>query len=120
MLALTAAVRIYLYRHGADMRKGADGLSGLVMSEMHADPLSGDVFVFSNRRRTMVKLLYWDRDGYALWMKRLERGRFRLPSVAQASGEIDRASLAMLLEGVVALRRLKRYELPKKRCEKHN
>ncbi len=108
MLALTAAVRIFLYRHAADMRKGADGLSGLVISEMHADPLSGDVFVFRNRRRTMLKLLYWDRDGYAVWMKRLERGRYRLPD--GTGSEIDRATLSMMLEGVVALRRLKRYE----------
>ncbi len=108
MLALTAAVRIFLYRHAADMRKGADGLSGLVISEMHADPLSGDVFVFRNRRRTMLKLLYWDRDGYAVWMKRLERGRYRLPD--GTGGEIDRATLSMMLEGVIALRRLKRYE----------
>ncbi len=109
MLALTAAVRIFLYRHAVDMRKGADGLSGLVIGEMNADPLSGALFVFCNRRRTMLKLLYWDRDGYAVWMKRLERGRFRLPAEAQASGEIDRATLAMMLEGVIALRRLKRY-----------
>jgi len=109
MLALTAAVRIFLYRHHADMRKGADGLSGLVIGEMKADPLSGAVFVFCNRRRTMLKLLYWDRDGYAVWMKRLERGRFRLPPEGVADGEIDRATLSMMLEGVIALRRLKRY-----------
>lgn len=108
MLALTAAVRIFLYRHPADMRKGVDGLSGIVHGQMSADPLSGDLFVFSNRRRTMLKILYWDRDGYAVWMKRLERGRYRLPD--GTGGEIDRATLSMMLEGVVALRRLKRYE----------
>lgn len=112
MLALTAAVRIFLYRHPADMRKGADGLSGLVLSGMKADPLSGDLFVFSNRRRTMLKVLYWDRDGYALWMKRLERGRYRLP--AGSGHEIDRATLSMMLEGVVELKRLKRYERAQK------
>ena len=109
MLALTAAVRIYLYSRPADMRKGADGLSGLVLGEMKADPLSGAVFVFCNRRRTMIKLLYWDRDGYAVWMKRLERGRFRLPPDGQPGSEIDRTTLSMMLEGVIALRRLKRY-----------
>lgn len=114
MLALTAAVRIYLYRGAADMRKGADGLSGLVCTEMHSDPLSGAVYVFCNRRRTMLKLLYWDRDGYALWMKRLERGRFRLPQVADGP-EIDRPSLSMMLEGVVALRRLKRFHLEREK-----
>jgi len=100
-------VRIHLYRHPADMRKGADGLSGLVCAQMGQDPLSGALFVFCNRRRTTIKLLYWDRDGYALWIKRLERGRFRLPEGAGC--EIDRATLSMMLEGIVALRRLKRY-----------
>jgi len=109
MLALTAAVRIFLYSHPADMRKGADGLSGLVVGEMKTDPLSGAVYVFCNRRRTVIKLLYWDRDGYAVWMKRLERGRFRLPSDGRPGSEIDRATLSMMLEGVIALRRLKRY-----------
>ncbi|MDZ4198495.1 MAG: IS66 family insertion sequence element accessory protein TnpB [Kiritimatiellia bacterium] len=109
MFALTAAVRLFLYRGAVDMRKGADGLSGIVRYGMAADPLSGDVFVFCNRRRTMVKLLYWDRDGYAVWMKRLERGRYRVPD-GPVQGEVDRATLSMMLEGVIAARRLKRYE----------
>ena len=74
MLALTGATRIYLYQGAADMRKSFDGLSGLVRAEMDGDPLSGALFVFCNRRRTMVKLLFWDRDGYALYYKRLEQG----------------------------------------------
>lgn len=118
MLALTAAVQIYFYSKPTDMRKGADGLSGLVCSEMRADPLSGAVFAFCNRRRTMIKLLYWDRDGYAVWMKRLERGCYRLPSSEADSGEIDRATLSMMLEGVVALRRLKRYRRDEKKLPK--
>lgn len=118
MLALTAAVRIFLCRLPTDMRKGADGLSGLVTGEMKSDPLSGAVFVFCNRRRTTLKLLYWDRDGYAVWMKRLERGRFRLPHAGEPGGEIDRTTLSMMLEGVIALRRLKRYEHPEIICRK--
>lgn len=111
MLALTAATRIYLYRGAADMRKSFDGLSGLVRTELGHDPLSGDLFVFCNRRRTMVKLLYWDRDGLALWYKRLERGTFQLPQAADGTAEIDRRSLALLLEGVTPQRLNRRYQL---------
>ena len=110
MLALTAATRIYLYRGAADMRKSFDGLSGLVREELQADPLSGALFVFCNRRRTMVKLLYWDRDGLALWYKRLEKGTFRLPLPPTGTPEIDRRSLAMLLEGVTPRRLHRRYQ----------
>jgi transposase len=110
VLALTGATRIFLYRGAADMRKSFDGLSGLVRTELEADPLSGSLFVFCNRRRTMVKLLYWDRDGLALWYKRLEKGTFRLPTPATGAGEIDRRSLSMLLEGVTPRRLNRRYQ----------
>jgi transposase len=72
MFGLTASTRIYLYRGICDMRKSFDGLCGIVRSDLGEDPLSGSLFVFVNRRRSMVKLLYWDRDGLALWYKRLE------------------------------------------------
>ena len=111
MLALTGATRIYLYRGAADMRKSFDGLSGLVRTELGGDPLSGSLFVFCNRRRTMVKLLYWDRDGLALWYKRLERGTFRLPPPQSGGAEIDRRSLALLLEGVTPRRLNRRYQV---------
>jgi len=67
MLALSATARIYLYRIPCDMRKSFDGLCGLVRSGMGEDPLSGSFFVFINRRRNLLKCLYWDRDGFALW-----------------------------------------------------
>ena len=111
MLALTGATRIYLYRGAADMRNSFDGLSGLVRTELGGDPLSGSLFVFCNRRRTMVKLLYWDRDGLALWYKRLERGTFRLPPPQSGGAEIDRRSLALLLEGVTPRRLNRRYQV---------
>ena len=101
MLALTGATRIYLYRGAADMRKSFDGLSGLVRTELGHDPLSGALFVFCNRRRTMVKLLYWDRDGLALWYKRLERGTFQLPQGTDGTAEIDRRSLSLDRKSVV-------------------
>ena len=109
MLALTAATRIYLYLPPCDMRKSFDGLCGVIRSELRADPLSGSLFVFCNRRRNMVKLLYWDRDGFAIWYKRLERGCFRLPAICAADGRIDRCQLNMLLEGVVAKKVSRRY-----------
>jgi transposase len=109
MLALTGATRIFLYRGAADMRKSFDGLCGLVRAEMEADPLSGALFVFCNRRRTMVKLLYWDRDGLALWYKRLEQGTFRLSETGAT--EIDRRDLSLLLEGVTPRRMSRRYQI---------
>lgn len=111
MLALTGATRIYLYRGFADMRKSFDGLSGLVRSGLGGDPLDGSLFVFCNRRRTMVKMLYWDRDGYALWYKRLQRGTFRMPGTGGEDMEVDRRELTMMLEGVTPKRRNRRFAL---------
>ena len=100
MMPLAAPGRIYLHRAPTDMRKSFDGLSGLVRSGLGHDPLSGDWFVFVNRRRDLAKVLYWDRDGFALWAKRLERGRFALPGGEQS--EVDRSALALLLDGIRA------------------
>lgn len=113
MLALTAATRIYLYRAACDMRKSFDGLCGIIRSELSQDPLSGSLFVFCNRRRTMVKLLYWDSDGLAIWFKRLERGSFSLPRMDATDDRIDRRELTLLLEGVVQKKVSKRYVLEK-------
>lgn len=111
MLALTAAARIYLYQSPCDMRKSFDGLCGLIRSELGADPLSGSLFVFCNRRRTMVKLLIFDRDGFAIWYKRLEQGVFKPPNIPPADGLIDRRQLSMLLEGVIPKKVCRRYVL---------
>lgn len=113
MLALTAATHIYMYRSPCDMRKSFDGLSGLIRSELDADPLSGSLFVFCNRRRNIVKLLYWDRDGFAIWHKKLERGCFRLPTTSSAHARIDRLQLTLLLEGITPKKVNKRYILEK-------
>lgn len=106
-LAISSAQRIFVYRAPCDMRRSFDRLAAMVEHELGQDPMRGDVFLFANRRRTMLKLLYWDGDGFAIWFKRLERGRFRVSSAE----ELDRAELGLLLEGVVAekLQRLPRY-----------
>ena len=98
MIGAVSPGRIFLYRGAADMRKGFDGLAGIVRGELEADPMDGTLFVFLSRSRDMVKALYWDRDGFALWSKRLERGRFTPPQ--GDGGAIGRADLALLLEGV--------------------
>jgi len=113
MLALTGATRIYLYRPPCDMRKSFDGLCGLVRLELGVDPLSDSLFVFCNRRRSMVKLLSWDHDGFALWYKRLEQGYFSIPRISATDGRIDRRQLSMLLEGVVPKKVSKRYAIGK-------
>lgn len=78
MIGMGSPSRIFLYRGSVDMRKGFDGLAGIVRGELGDDPMNGTLFVFLNRPRNMVKALYWDRDGFALWSKRLERGRLHL------------------------------------------
>jgi transposase len=107
--------RIFLYRGICDMRRSFDRLAGMVEDRLERDPLSGDVFVFINRDASRLKALYWDRDGYALWYKRLEEGRFMIPG--GEGMEIDRTAWVHMLEGmdVKVLRRQPRYGRGKKR-----
>ena len=111
MLILPPSVHIYLAADPADMRRGFDGLSYLVREFLGADPLSGHLFVFHNRRRDRVKVLYWDRSGYALFYKRLEKGRFHFPEVSGSQVEIESSDLILLLEGIelAGSRRRKRF-----------
>ena len=99
------------------MRKSFDGLSGLVRQGMGRDPLSGEVFIFLNRRRTMIKILVWDRSGFVVWSKRLERGTFELPRNTQAGASVPLRweELVMILEGVSlsSVQRRKRYSREK-------
>ncbi len=117
MMGFTSAQRYYLSREAADMRKSYDGLSGLVRQGLGRDPLSGEVFIFLNRRRTIIKILVWDRSGFVLWSKRLERGTFELPRSTEvgASVALPWEELVMILEGVSlsSIQRRKRYSREK-------
>jgi transposase len=116
MLSLPLPVRIFLCTQHADLRKSFDGLAQMVREFLGADPLSGHLFVFRNKRGDRIKLLYWDSDGLAIWYKRLEIGNFRFPAVPEdGSGvEIRAADLSMLLDGVdlETVKRQKRYSRP--------
>ena len=92
--------RILAYRHAVDMRKSFDGLVALVQNALREDPLSGSLYVFANRRRTYVKAVYWDRTGFCLFAKRLERGRFVLPGSGETF-ELSEQSFRLLLDGIV-------------------
>ncbi len=105
--------RIWLAAHPADMRCGFDRLADLAGRVTDQDPTSGHLFLFRSRGGDRLKVLYWDRDGYALWYKRLEVGVFRFPAVPAdaASVELRASELAMLLDGIDlrSVRRLPRY-----------
>jgi transposase len=114
MLRAGARVRIFLCAQPVDMRRSFDGLAAMVELLVSQDPLSGHWFVFRGRRGDRLKILVWDRDGYALWYKRLESGVFRFPSCAGTGAELTPAELEMVLEGIemTKIRRGKRFELP--------
>ncbi len=115
MLSWPPTVRIFLCSGATDMRKGFDSLAHLVESSLTLDPLSGHLFVFRSRRGDRMKILWWDRDGYCLWYKRLERGSFRFPAASTADEskgvEVKAADLMMILDGVDlgSVRRQRRY-----------
>jgi transposase len=91
---------VYLHRAPVDFRKSINGLSVIVESEMALSPLSGALFVFCNQRRDKLKLLYWDRSGFALWYKRLERETFKWPRrLAQTVITVSEAQLHWLMDG---------------------
>jgi len=112
MFSLGSSHRFYLYDGHCDMRKSFDGLCGLVISGMHGQPTSGEVFVFLNRSRTHIKLLHWERGGFVLYYKRLERGTFSV-HIGKGS-ELTWTDLVLMIEGiqVVSSIQKKRYSLP--------
>jgi transposase len=115
MLSLSTSTRIFIAIDATDMRKGFDGLCGLVSSTLQQDPLSGALFLFVNRRRDRLKVLYWDGDGLAIWYRRLEQGTFQMPSCDQdaTAVQIKSDELMMLLRGIdyTNVKRRKRFSL---------
>lgn len=115
MLSLSSDTRIFVAAGATDMRKGFDGLQGIISGVLEKDPLSGHLFLFVNRRRDKLKILYWDGDGLAIWYRRLERGTFQMPAIAadQKSAVIRSDELMMLLRGIDYhnVQRRKRYSL---------
>jgi transposase len=103
LLTLPASVRIYVAAEAVDLRRGFDGLAAATRSLIRQDPLSGHVFVFLNRRRNRIKLLVWDRTGWLLLYKRLERGTFHVPMeppMGQRHVEVDAGELGLMMEGL--------------------
>lgn len=111
MWSIPPAIPIFLYTQPTDMRKGFDGLSGIVRSELAADPLDGSLFLFVNRRRDRLKILHFDGAGYWLYYRLLEAGTFEVIQSKGKATPIDSTQLAMLLAGVslVGVKRRKRY-----------
>lgn len=102
MFSLNSALQYYLYNGITDMRNSFDGLSGIVKSRLGKDPLSGEVFIFINKRRNLVKLLRWEQGGFILYCKRLERGTVEIPEMGKdtISYEMNWSILVMIIEGI--------------------
>ena len=116
MLHLSSNERYYFYNQITDMRKGCYGLCGIVQNELKKNILSGDVFVFINRRHNQIKLLQWDKDGFTLYEKRLEKGSFEKPCSAQSGTDmlLTHLQLQHILQGVIlqSVRHKKRFAVP--------
>ena len=116
MLTIPGSVRIFIGRNPVDMRKSIDGLMSVVQEELREDAYSGHLFVFLSRRADRVKILAWEKSGFVLFYKRLERGQFKLPHIGQETMavEIDSTQLAMLLDGIEfgRVRRPERWQPP--------
>ena len=117
MLSISSQVRIFLARDPVDMRKSFHGLIGLTESVLREDPLSGHLFVFINRRRDRIKLLYWGGTGFCIWYQQLEKGGYQLPEAATADEregiEITASQLSLILDGIdlSSVRQRPRYRL---------
>ena len=114
MLTLGLTGRIWVCLQPQDGRKGIDGLAAVVTTHLGRDPLSGDLYVFRNRRGDRLKVLAWQGDGFALYLRRLERGTFAFPTADTAEMSITATELAMILGGIElwSARRRPRYERP--------
>lgn len=121
-LTTFSAPRVYLYCHAVDMRRSFDGLMAIVQAELRRDVRDGELFVFINRRADRLKALWWDGDGLAIFMKRLECGTYQRPAAKESDRYllIDRVQLELLLSGIElsSVRRRKRYQLQEQRSRR--
>ncbi len=103
MIALPSLIRVFLYRLPTDMRKSFHGLVALTESALQQDPLTGSLFVFLNRRRDRLKILYWGQTGFCIWYQQLEKGTYQLPAEpreGQEAMEVTRSQLSLILDGI--------------------
>lgn len=118
MIALPPQIRVFLYRLPTDMRRSFNGLIAMVESELKQDPLSGSLFVFVNRRRDRIKILYWGQTGFCIWYQQLQKGTYQLPDddslQEQEAIEVTRSQLSLILDGIdlSSARQRKRFQLP--------
>jgi len=119
MIALPPQIRIFLYRLPTDMRKSFNGLVALTESALNQDPLSGSLFVFVNRRRDRIKVLYWGQTGFCIWYQQLQKGTYQLPIQdavdEQDTVEVTRSQLSLILDGIdlSSVRQRMRFQLPR-------
>jgi transposase len=122
MIALPAQIRVFLYRSPTDMRKSFHGLVALVESAVKQDPLSGSLFVFLNRQRDRIKILYWGQTGFCICYQQLQQGTYQLPNAKsleeQETMEVTRAQLSLILDGIdlSSVRQRKRFQLSPERA----
>lgn len=117
MLTVPPSVKLW-FAGGVDLRLGFAGLAGLVRTQLNSDPLSGHLFVFTNRSANRLKVLYWGGHGLCLWCQRLEAGRYHFPEATASGIELTAAQFAMILDGIdlPRVRRFKRFSLPPPRA----
>lgn len=120
MIALAPQIRVFLYRLPTDMRKSFHGLIALTESALKQDPLSGSLFVFVNRRRDRIKILYWGQTGFCIWYQQLQQGTYQLPAEealeARETVEVTRSQLSLILDGIdlASARQRTRFQRSKK------
>ena len=119
MIALPPQIRVFLYRLPTDMRKSFNGLVALTESALKQDPLSGSFFVFVNRRRDRIKILYWGQTGFCIWYQQLQKGTYQLPAADVLEEletiEVTQSQLSLILDGIdlSSARQRMRFQLPK-------
>ncbi len=121
MIALPPQIRVFLYRRPTDMRKSFHGLVALTESALKQDPLSGSLFVFVNRKRDRIKILYWGQTGYCIWYQQLQKGTYQLPDEKwldeRDTIEVTRSQLSLILDGIdlSSARQRMRFQTPGER-----